>query len=159
SAVDPGFFDYAIADSIGTIAAYRELRRQVIVLADRYAGADVWPDAGDRFGLLSEAIQVKKAIALASIERNGMHVDLARVRAGEADLRRRLDAAVANVRELCPELYKTDKDGNLRRTETGAPSKSSNVLVSQLITVQAAIEADTGVSLPVPLTAKTKAPS
>jgi DNA polymerase I-like protein with 3'-5' exonuclease and polymerase domains len=159
SAVEPGFFTYAVKDAIATRLAHAELRRRAAALAVRRAGSDAWPDAAERFGLLTETVQVRKAIALAAIERNGIGVDRARARAGEADLRRRLDAAVAEVRAMCPELFKTAKDGSLKLTKTGAPSKSKRALLSRLGAVKEEVEAANGVTLNVPLTGKTKEPT
>ena len=105
AAVEEGFFVYAIKDSIVTLAAHRELRRRALALAERHQPGELWPDAGERFGPLTETLQVKKAIALAAVGRNGMAVDLEWARRHEADLRRRLHAAVADVRGLCADLY------------------------------------------------------
>jgi DNA adenine methylase len=124
-------------------------------LACRHTGKDVWDDAGQRFGLLTETLQVRKAIALAGIKRVGMTIDRGQVQAGEEDLRRRLDAAVAEVRAACPDLYKTRKDGSLATTKTGAPSKSKKVLLARLTTIKDEIEAaNPGASLRVELTPK-----
>jgi hypothetical protein len=155
---EEGYFSYAVKDAIATRLAYAALRRQATALAERYR-AEVWPDAGVRFGLLTEAVQVKKAIALAQVTRTGMRVDLDRVRRGEADLRQRLDAAVADVRALGPDLYKLDKGGNLKPTKTGAPSRSNKALVARLAAVKEEVEAANGVTLSVPLTAKKQEPT
>jgi hypothetical protein len=160
AAVEEGFFTYAIRDSIVTLVAHRELRRRALALAERHKPGELWPDAGERFGLLTETLQVKKAIALAAVGRNGMAVDLAWVRRHEADLRRRLHAAVADVRGLCPDLYKLDADGRLRTTGTGAPSRSRKALGARLATIREEIEAaNHGVRLRVPLTAKKNEPT
>jgi site-specific DNA-methyltransferase (adenine-specific)/site-specific DNA-methyltransferase (cytosine-N4-specific) len=158
--VEEGFFTYAIADAIVTHPIHAELRRQATALACRHAGQEVWPDAGQRFGLLTETLQVRKAIALAAIERQGIAVDQEQVRVEEADLRRRHDAAVADMKALCPELYKTGKDGSPILTKTGVPSKYKDVLLARLATIQAEIEmANPGVTLRVPLTEKRKEPT
>ena len=55
------------------------------------SGSDILPDAQEKFGLLTEAVQVKTTIALAQIMRNGITVDLEAVwrtegeRVGRAD--------------------------------------------------------------------------
>src|SRR5262249_7320811 len=114
--VEPGFLSYAVKDAIVTRLAYARLRTEAQSLADDFLrdSSDVLPQAGDRFGLLTEAVQVKKAIALAQITRNGMCVDVEAVRAGETDLLRRLNEVTARLRAICPELYKTDEQGLLR---------------------------------------------
>src|SRR5262249_24227277 len=115
--------------------------------------------ARKKFGVLTETVQIKKAIALAAIERHGMAIDLARVREGEADLRRRLDEAVARVPAVCPDLFQTKKDGTPKLTQTGAPSKSNKVLDAKLADVKETIFAENGIVVRVPLTKKTRLPS
>jgi hypothetical protein len=160
-AVEDGFFSYAIKDAVVTRPTYLAIRRQALALADEFDrhGSDVLPDARERFGLLTESVQVKKAIALAQVTRNGMCLDRPLLEGAEGDLRRRLADAVACVRELCPGLYKTDKNGALVHTRAGAPSRSNKVLVEQLETLAEQIKQETGVVLSVPLTAKTRKPS
>src|SRR5262249_12332152 len=136
SAIEEGFFSYAIADAIVTRIAYAGLRSRAAALAQRHAGKDVWDDAGERFGLLTETVQVKKGIGLAAIMRNGMAVDRGWAKAGEGDLRQRLAAAVSEVRALCPDLYKVTKDGGLITTKTGGPSKNQKALTARLATVK-----------------------
>jgi hypothetical protein len=159
--VEEGFFRYAVKDALVTRPAYLALREQALALAEesgRRCG-DVLPDAAERFGLLTEAVQVKKSIALAQVTRNGMAVDLTRVRQGEADLRRRLDGAVARVRGICPGLFKTDKQGDLCRTKAGAPSRSHAALDGQLAAVAEEIRQATGAAPKVPLTPRSNKPT
>jgi DNA adenine methylase len=107
--------------------------------------------------LLSEAVQVKKAIALAQITRNGMRVDREWVSKVEGDLRRRLDQAVVNVRAICPELYKTDAAGHLVcNGKAGAPSKNAKSLAAQLECIAEEIKGAAGVGPSIPLTNKTR---
>jgi hypothetical protein len=159
STVEDGFFTYAIADAIVTHPVHAELRRRASTLACRHTGKDVWDDAGQRFGLLTETLQVRKAIALAAIKRAGMAVDLDWARRHESDLRQRLGVAVAAVREQCPDLYKIDRTGRPQTTRTGAPSRSDKVLRARLATIKGEIEtANPGVSLRIPPTPKRREP-
>jgi DNA polymerase I-like protein with 3'-5' exonuclease and polymerase domains len=159
--VEDGFFTYAIADAIVTLPVYQALREKAEQLLARFGdrGKDIFPDAVDRFGLLTEAIQVKKAIALAQVTRSGMHLDLERLRPAEADLRRRLADVIAEVRSHCPSLYKVNKNGDLVFTKAGAPSRSNTALAGQLALAADAIEEQTGETPDVPRTAKTRKPS
>jgi DNA polymerase I-like protein with 3'-5' exonuclease and polymerase domains len=159
--VEAGFFSYAIKDAIVTRLAYARLRTEAQALADDFLrdGSDVLPQAADRFGLLTESVQVKKAIALAQVSRNGMCVDLEAVRDGEAELLRHLDEVTTRLRAVCPELYKTDKQGGLRCTKAGAPSKSAKALGNQLARVREELREQAGVEPNVPLTGKTKKPT
>jgi DNA polymerase I-like protein with 3'-5' exonuclease and polymerase domains len=157
AAVEPGFFDYAVKDAIVTRLAYREIREQAKTLASNFPRGDIQVDARQKFGLLTEAVQVKKAIALAQITRNGMTLDLESLRRAEDDLRRRRDEAVAAVRALCPDLYRTDKDGKLVLAgKAKAPSKRADVLGKQLEQVVERVKEDLGVELRVPHTSKKK---
>jgi hypothetical protein len=83
SAVDPGFFEYGARDAAVSLPTYLALRREALRLQAAFPGGEILPDAEERFGPLSEAVQVKKAIALASIQRRGIGVDLEEARAGE----------------------------------------------------------------------------
>src|SRR5262249_33767316 len=69
--LEEGFVEYAIKDAIATRRTYLAIRRQALALAEEFGrnSADVLPDARQRFGLLTEAVQVKKALALAQITR------------------------------------------------------------------------------------------
>src|SRR5262249_21694089 len=154
--VEDGFFAYAIRDAIATRPAYLALLNRAERLLTEFPGEDILPDARERFGLLTEALQVKKAIALAPIGRAGMHVDQRLVEQVETDLRRRLDAAMARAREVCPGLYKTDEAGRPVLTNSGAPSRSNRALDEQLQKVVEEIVRDSGISPSVPLTKKTR---
>jgi hypothetical protein len=157
STVDGGFFDYAVKDALVTRLTYLAIRKQARALVEEFGrySADVLPGARQMFGLLTESIQVKKAIALAQVTRNGMAVDLAWLQGAEADLRGRLGQAVAAVREVCPNLYQTDKAGQLVCVgKARAPSKSNEALLAQLQAVVDGLRQD-GVVLNVPRTRKT----
>jgi DNA polymerase I-like protein with 3'-5' exonuclease and polymerase domains len=157
--VEDGFFDYAVKDAIVTRLAYLAIRKQALTLVEQFGrhNNDILLDARERFGLLTEAVQVKKAIALAQITRNGMRIDQQWLRCGEADLRQRLDEAVAQVRALCPALYKISKEGTLIcKGKAKAPSKYNAVLVAQLETILEEVRQESGVTLNIPLTKKTR---
>jgi hypothetical protein len=159
STIEPGFWDYAIKDAIVTRTAYLVIRKQAERLLADFRGAceDIMSDAVDRFGLLTEAVQVKKAIALSQIQRNGMCVDTVRARQAEAALRQRLREAVANVQELCPGLFKTDRGGNLVCTSKAkAPSKSKKALMEKLTGLVGQIKEETGNEPSIPRTAKSR---
>lgn len=160
--VEEGFFTYAIKDAIATRPTYLAIRREALALAGDFGlySGDILPDARQKFGLLTEAIQVKKAIALAQITRNGMRIDLAWAGRAEADLRRRLDEAVDRVRSLCPDLYKTDAGGALIRSgKTNAPSKNTAALVAQLRGIEEELRREAGIDLRIPTTPKNGQPS
>lgn len=157
--VEEGFFDYAIKDALATRPTYLAIRKQALAVVEEfglYCG-DILPDARQRFGLLTESVQVKKAIALAQITRNGMSLDQAWLREAEHDLLRRFDDAVSEVRAICPGVYKTDAQGGLARGgKSNAPSKDNKALRAQLAKVVDEVREGSGVELSIPLTPKSQ---
>jgi hypothetical protein len=105
------------------------------------------PDAIERFGVLSEPIQVQGAIALAKISHDGMHLDVNRLDKAAAGLRRRVDDLVTEL-EVQPGgegLFRRDREGGLVLTEkTRSPSLNQARLDSLLETAAAEVAADTG---------------
>ena len=160
--VEEGFFDYAIKDAIVTLRAFRPmlLEAQRLMMELGGEGAALADDVLARYGALSESIQVKGAIALARIERHGMHLDLDRVRTAETSLRTGLETSVTGLRTICPELFKTSQDRAtgetvLRRTRNGVPSISEAVLQDRLPRVIDEIHKATGQEIEIPRTEKT----
>lgn len=156
--LEPGFFEYAVKDAIVTLPAYLALRDRATALADGFGAysPDVLPGARERFGLLTESMQVQKAIALAVVTRNGMRLDPGMLRQLETDLRVRLDAGVRRVRASCPDLYKTDDRGRLVLAEkTQVPAKRNDVLIARLAEVAAGLKTKCSTEVAIPLTVKT----
>src|SRR5262249_13819517 len=96
-AVEEGFFLYGVKDAIVTRPTYLTIRKQALALSEAFGHEDILPGARQKFGFLTEAVQVKKAIALAQITRNGMVADLDWVRGAEAELRQELLQAVSDA--------------------------------------------------------------
>lgn len=71
----PRFEEYAREDAEATLVVGKYLLRRAADLAKTKTRYPVFPDAQDRFGLLSENIQVKGAIALAWLQQFGIAVD------------------------------------------------------------------------------------
>jgi hypothetical protein len=155
-AVDEGFFAYPVKDAIATRVAYRAMRKQALALAEEFGrhSGDILPDARQRFGLLTESVQVKKAIALAEITRNGMRVDLDWVRRTESELRQELLRAAADAQGVC-KVYKTDEAGNLIMSgKARAPAFVDADMRDHLKRIKEQIEKDTGSKLTIPNTKK-----
>jgi hypothetical protein len=153
--VPAGFFEYAVKDSIVTLPAYREIRRQALALVRAFGRSEIRRGARREFGLLTEGVQVKKAVALAQIQRHGMAVNLDLAGRAKAGLRQRLEEAVAAVRGVAPELYKTDKNGDLvRGGDYATPSKNKAALIARLEEVAEQIKEETGTYLAIPRTPK-----
>jgi hypothetical protein len=163
--LEEGFFAYAIKDAIVTFHAYRKMTLEANrLMAEFIKGSEkISDDAVPRFGLLSEYVQVKGAVALAQVSRNGMSLDFHAVQAAEAELRARLDGATTALRDTVPELFKTRTDhatgqSVLCLTEKGAtPSKNAKVLQDQLVRAIDDIRRDTGEAPDIPRTTNTGA--
>ncbi len=137
--VDPRFFEYAIKDPITTLLAYREMGAKAHDCmmehgfdqsrVDRFS---IYPDAIQRFGLLSESIQVEGAIALSQITRYGLHTDTQWKQAAASEYQRQLDPLIHEFVTNYPGILKQDRQGQLVITESGQPSKSTGLLKRQL---------------------------
>jgi hypothetical protein len=160
--LEEGFFSYAIKDPIVTFHAYRRMALGAEGLADEHGrhSPDLRDDAIARFGLLTESLQVKGAVALAAVSRAGMHLDPERVRATESDLRARLGESLTAVRGLCPGLFKSRTDRKtgevtLRiNARSGTPSRSDKALQEELARIVARLGRETGRPPAVPRTKK-----
>ncbi len=150
SIAEPGSSELLIPEVTATRAIYLALRKHAIALTLDFGrhNAGVFTDARSRFGLLTEAVQVKKAIALAAVTRNGMRLDRDKLRGAEGNLRLLLRAAVTRVRAACPALYRTNREGKLVRAGTGgSPTKDHDVLRARLVESVAHIERESGVAI------------
>lgn len=158
---EPGFFDYAIKDSICTLHAYREMKHRAVevMAAEGYTAAekaryDIYHDAPARFGLLSEAIQVEAAIALSSLSQNGLHTNLQRLEAAETAFREEFEPVIDEIRSKYPGVFPVDASGNPMLTASGLPQKSHEQLDEELNAAVAEIRAQTGTDVIVPKTEK-----
>jgi hypothetical protein len=162
SDVEEGYFAYAIKDPIVTFHAYRKMVLEAHRLQHEFSrtSPDVRGDAIARFGVLSESVQVRGAVALAEVSRLGMHLDPGRVRAAESDRRARLAETFDILRSIQPDLFKTGKDRATGEVvlqctaKAGTPARSDKVLQEQLERVRDEIRQATGQVLPIPTTGK-----
>jgi hypothetical protein len=155
--VDPGFFDYAIRDAVATRRLYPALADAAyrLMVAFGYARTaplyDIRPDAMEKFGYLSEVIQVKASIVLAHMFRRGVRVNLAKAQALEQQYRAEMAAVVAELERDYREVLTYKKDGSLKlRPKSQTPSLGNNKLEHQLLRVAAAIK-EQGHTLQVPV--------
>jgi hypothetical protein len=124
-------------------------------LTVQYRGSDILPGAAVRFGVLTESVQVKTAIALTRIERTGMNLNLERVRSAEALLSTRREAAVVELREFSPQLFKMCRDSatgaeSLQRMSGGAPKILDQVLQVELTRVVNDLRLQSGEEIVIP---------
>jgi len=154
--VEDGFFHYAVKDAIVTRPAYLAMRKQAVALLEQFGrdSTDILPDARQKFGLLTEAVQVKKAIALAQITRNGITADLEWARKTECALREELLQAVAGAHAICP-VYQVDEVGQfIFAGKTCAPAFQDKDLRDQLALIKKQIEQENSLPVNIPLTKK-----
>ena len=144
--VEEGFFAYAARDAAAEQVIYPLVRERACRALAAYGdGGDIRSDARAEFGLLSESVQVKKAIALAQVTRNGLSVDLEMAHATEAERRAELDRAVADVQALAP-IYKTDANGKFVSSgKSHTPAVNQTALLAKLEEVNVELEKEQGV--------------
>lgn len=151
--VEPGFFEYAIKDPIVTWHVHQTQREQAAALAE---AAGVKPDVVARFGVLTETVQVKGAIALAQVTRTGMHVDLNRAASIHHGYRAALAEIADRIRAMpeCDGLFKTRKTGEPILTRHQVPSISQSALRGILTGAATAITRESGQAIMIPTTPK-----
>ena len=127
---DVGFFQYAVADAIATWFLFAILTHKANKICHEYG-------VSATHGFLTEAIQVKAAIALDRITRNGMTIDLDRL----MRLRKELDC---DISKLVEEIHTTASDvwhgGTVTKSialndNTGLPRVNQKALRSHLIEI------------------------
>ena len=157
--VDPRFFKCAITDPIVTLLAYREMREIATdIMFDH--GYDpqatnnivIDPNAIAKFGLLTEAIQVEAAIALAQVSRNGLHTHTQRLAAAEQEFREELRSQTEELHRDYPGVLIVDHRGRRKLTPSGLPCKSAHQLDQQLPQCVEDIRRQTGRAVDVPRT-------
>jgi len=160
---DPGFFAYAVPDAIATARSYIRLRERGLELMRKYRKPlpqgrfDIDPQAVEKFGVLSERIQVGAAIALASMTRLGLTTDPKRLAVTEHNYKGRMAEIAKRLDNEYPGLFtRKKKTGELNRTKSGAPRKSHKVLDCCLLQAVADIQHATTDLVAVPRTPKGK---
>jgi DNA polymerase I-like protein with 3'-5' exonuclease and polymerase domains len=128
STADPGFFRYAARDALATLYVYLAQTRLAQALFAPYQ-LQVLPNAQQLFGVLTETVQVRAAIALAAVHRNGVQVDLAAARQVQDDTWRQVDTLTDQLQQLATGygvagLFKYAKrTGNRKQTPAGVPQR------------------------------------
>ena len=151
--VEPGFFEYAIKDAIVTVEAFRRMTVTARRLVNDFRD-ELLPNPVRRFGLLTEALQVQGAIALAAMERNGLQLDLEQV----AELKRRIHGQIQErthtieAMALAEGVFKRDKMGSLKLAPQSQSPCIDNKKLAGLL-VQLVHDADEPIQIP--RTAKT----
>ena len=136
---EPGFFRYAVADAVATYHLYPALTQTAYEImveygyrtnADRY---EIQPDAIDRYGYLSEVVQVKASIVLWYMFRRGVTVDQTGVHNLVEILRGRVDGLTQKLRRDFPDALAVDRNGNIQLTpKSQTPSFGEKRLTAML---------------------------
>jgi DNA polymerase I-like protein with 3'-5' exonuclease and polymerase domains len=154
NAVDPGFFEYAIKDAVATWRVDAALRQKAEKCARRHC---VPEETIRRWGVLTESLQIRGALALAQVTRNGLQLDLEQSERVYKGLQARLQALVERLSRHARgrDLFKIDrKIGKVKFTKSHAPSFSTKVVREILLDAVKEIESDSGVRISTPLTEK-----
>lgn len=120
---DRGFFTYAIKDAIVT----RKLWDVLTAIAGKLIKpfrSQITPGSEQSYGLLTESLQVKAAIALGAIERQGIALDQHQVQSTKKQLSEQVEKLIAELSQLqeCEGLFKRSKSGSLILTASGKPA-------------------------------------
>ncbi len=149
---DRGFFAYAIKDAIITRKLWEVLSAIATKLIKPFQ-SQISPGAEQSFGLLTESLQVKAAISLGAIERQGIALDQRQVAATKAKLSQEVERLIVELQRL-PEsagLFKNSKNGSLALTASGKPSTNQIRLCGVLEAIAERLNLDD-----VPRAAKTR---
>src|SRR5438874_446237 len=93
------------------------------------ANYDIRPDAIEKFGYLSEILQVQASVVLADMFRRGIRVDLEAARKLEEQYRAALTECIETLKADYPDVLTHHRDGTLKLTEKGqTPSLSKKKL-------------------------------
>lgn len=129
SKVDPGFFEYAAADPYATVKIYNLLKDEAISLCSRY---EITEKQISEYGMLTLNLQVRAAIALAKITRNGIGYDSGKVNLLELNIRQDIKQDIDYLDRTYPGLFqrfKKKNDGGFKYTKkSDLPSLSTKHL-------------------------------
>jgi len=133
--VEKGFFTYAITDAKATHAIYPRLYNKAKRLQDRHTPKPgqkhyvIYPDAWERFGALTEAIQVKGSIALLNATHNGMRFDQQKADKMEARLRTEVTDSLKYLKKNFEGMFTKLKDGTFKQQKRShLPCMNANYL-------------------------------
>ena len=125
--LDPGFFAYAAADAASTWQLYGRLTVEADLHCRRHG-------LNRPYGWLTEAIQVKAAIALALVARTGLHVDLHAVEQLRTQLDQDISSTIEQLESIDPELWHRYKKTGERKVgkANGLPRQNQTKLLEHL---------------------------
>lgn len=129
STVDPGFFEYAAADPYATVKIYNLLKNEALSLCSKY---EITEKQITDYGMLTLNLQVRAAIALSKITRNGIGYDSGKVNLLELNIRQDIKQDIDYLDRTYPGLFqrfKKKNDGGFKYTKkSDLPSLSTKHL-------------------------------
>lgn len=143
--IEPGFLRYAAADAIATFQLFTKLTHEANHICRQF-------NLPRQFGFLTEAVQVKAAISLACIRRNGLHIDLPRAAELRQSIEGEIQEAIATMGSIDADLWHRHKKTGERKThsETGLPKLNQTRLLEHFANIAAEHE----LSIPTTATGK-----
>ncbi len=140
--IDPGFFAYAMDDAKATHAIWKKVYLRGVALHQKYlppAGQKcytIFPDSMERFGVLTEQIQVLGAIGLQSITHIGLHFSPERAKVLEEKTRKKVKKSLKWLKKRYPELFAVNNKGEAKfQPKSHLPSFSTMFLKGILQTL------------------------
>ncbi|MGI9459883.1 MAG: DNA polymerase [Pirellulales bacterium] len=127
SEVDTGFFKYAVKDAIATWHLFSVLTHEANNLCNEHG-------TPDQYGFLSESLQVKGAISLDFITRNGMTIDRERVAVLQEELTGQISCLVDDIQVLAPDAWQlVTKTGQMAiNPDSGLPKVNQKAIRARL---------------------------
>lgn len=118
---DVGFFDYAIKDAIATARTYNAMRAVADSLVRTHAlfyppeKREYRSDVVEKYGLLTETLQVKASVTLKYMEDRGICVDNQKVATLDKTYRDHVDDVIEFMRCRWPDLFKYQKPKKVKQ--------------------------------------------
>lgn len=152
--IEPGFWEYAIKDPITTYLIFPPLFKKSKEIAYKHG---VSKDTMQKYGVLTEQIQIRGALALTKTTRNGINIDVSYKNNLFNNIQRVINEVV-NTFISNPEYRKVFKfnrrSGELEYTQKGAPRTSRKELTSLILSEKSRAESDYNITIPIPTTEK-----
>jgi DNA polymerase I-like protein with 3'-5' exonuclease and polymerase domains len=130
--IEPGFTRYAVCDAIATWQLFTKLTHEAYRICCHH-------NLPRQFGFLTEAIQVKAAISLDHIHRNGLHVDLERAEQLQQQIDDTIQHCIDTMSAIDADLWHRFKKTGERKTTkaTGLPKLNQTRLLEHFATIAA----------------------
>jgi hypothetical protein len=123
--LESGFLRYAVCDAIATWQLYSRLTKE----ADRITKQH---NLSRQFGFFTEGLQVKAAITLQAITRNGLHIDLDRAEQLKQQIDANIQLSIKDMQDIDANLFhRFKKTGKYKIGDNGLPKINQTVLAEK----------------------------